>query len=420
VEPANRIHALDAVRAYALLLGVALHSAAAFIKGFPMPVWFDQQSTTATVIYYVVHMFRMSTFFLIAGFFARMVVERRGVKAFIKDRAKRIGIPLLALPIVAITLGIGLVLGALSHGVDFLQSLIGMQTSAEQLSVTAQDSGGGINISLLHMWFLYYLLIFYALTLSIRWLVHAVDKRRAIAVVCDRIVAFLMRGIWGPLLIGLPIALYFLRIDNWFEWIGLPAPFSLIPSSQAIFGYGIAFALGWLLHRQIDLILALRKSWFVYLIIAIILTVVCLRIVGVEPETWVGPTLDGNARILYAICYMTGLWCWVFALIGAAVCFLSKESPMTRYISDASYWIYLMHLGTVGFFMMLTRPFDWHWSIKFTIMIAGSMLILLVTYHYLVRFTWIGAILNGRRRQRPGKFSYADATSSVNNIERNL
>jgi len=32
-----------------------------------------------------------------AGLFARMVVERRGVKPFIKDRAKRIGIPLLAL-----------------------------------------------------------------------------------------------------------------------------------------------------------------------------------------------------------------------------------------------------------------------------------------------------------------------------------
>jgi hypothetical protein len=31
------------------------------------------------------------------------------------------------------------------------------------------------------------------------------------------------------------------------------------------------------------------------------------------------------------------------------------------------------------------------------------MPILLVTYHYLVRFTWIGAILNGRRHPRPEK-----------------
>jgi hypothetical protein len=42
-------------------------------------------------------------------------------------------------------------------------------------------------------------------------------------------------------------------------------------------------------------------------------------------------------------------------------------------------------------------------------MIGGSMPILLLSYHYLVRFTWIGAILNGRRQPRPGKAPPADA-----------
>jgi hypothetical protein len=59
-----------------------------------------------------------------------------------------------------------------------------------------------------------------------------------------------------------------------------------------------------------------------------------------------------------------------------------------------------MHMATIAFFLMLLRPYDWHWSIKFAIMVGGSMPILLVTYHYLVRFTWIGAILNGRRHPR--------------------
>ena len=88
MQPADRLHALDAVRAYALLLGVVLHSAAAFLEGFPIPMWLDQPSSGAAVIYYTIHMFRMSAFFLIAGFFARVLVERRGVKAFIKDRAQ--------------------------------------------------------------------------------------------------------------------------------------------------------------------------------------------------------------------------------------------------------------------------------------------------------------------------------------------
>ena len=94
MQPADRLHALDAVRAYALLLGVVLHSAAAFLDGFPIPLWVDEPSTGAAIIYYVIHMFRMSAFFLIAGFFARVLVERRGVKGFVKDRAKRVAVPL--------------------------------------------------------------------------------------------------------------------------------------------------------------------------------------------------------------------------------------------------------------------------------------------------------------------------------------
>jgi hypothetical protein len=93
----------------------------------------------------------------------------------------------------------------------------------------------------------------------------------------------------------------------------------------------------------------------------------------------------------------------VFAFVGAAVRFLATPHPVTRYLADASYWIYLMHLSTLIFFVTLLRPFDLHWSIKLLISVGGSMPILLVTYHYLVRFTWIGAILNGRRHPRREK-----------------
>ncbi len=35
----------------------------------------------------------MSAFFLIAGFVARVLVEARGVKAFINNRGKRVAVP---------------------------------------------------------------------------------------------------------------------------------------------------------------------------------------------------------------------------------------------------------------------------------------------------------------------------------------
>ncbi len=402
MQPVDRLHALDAVRAYALLLGVVLHGAAAYLEGFPVPIYLDTPSDGAPVLYYVIHMFRMSAFFLIAGFFARVLVERRGVKAFVKDRAKRVALPLVLFSIVvSLTTGIGFVLGALPHGVDFLTSLA--QTAQPQPGTAQSDAAAAMSgFNLGHLWFLSYLLIFYVLTLAVRWLVHAVDPRGALAAACDRVVAFVMRGVWGPVLIALPFAAYLYQLDSWTEWLGLPAPFLFTPNMTALIGYGIAFGLGWVLNRQVQALLDLQKIWYVYLALAVGLTIFCLATIGTAPR-WSGGALAGTERLLYTAAYVVGLWCWVFAFVGAAVRFLSTPHPVTRYLADASYWVYLMHLSTLIFFITLLRPYDWHWSIKLAISVGGSMPILLVTYHYFVRFTWIGAMLNGRRHPRPEK-----------------
>jgi peptidoglycan/LPS O-acetylase OafA/YrhL len=403
MQPADRLHALDAVRAYALLLGVVLHGAAAFLQGFPIPMWVDTPSDGAPVIYYVIHMFRMSAFFLIAGFFARVLVERRGMKAFVKDRAKRVALPLvLFIFVFALTSALGFVLGALPHGVDYLMSLL-QPLPAQPGAPPVQPggdarAGGAFNLG--HLWFLYYLLIFYVLALAIRSAVLVIDARGALAAAGDRVIAFVMRGVWAPVLIALPLAAYLYQHETWAEWIGLPAPFALTPNLMAIVGYGIAFGLGWLLNRQVQLLLDLQKLWLFYLAAAVALTVFCLATIGTAP-LWTGPTLEGIDRLLYTAAYVVGLWCWVFAFVGAAVRYLSTPHPVTRYLADASYWVYLMHLSTLIFFITLLRPFDWHWSIKLAISVGGSMPILLLTYHWFVRFTWIGAMLNGRRHPRP-------------------
>ncbi len=406
MQPADRLHALDAVRAYALLLGVVLLGAAAFLQGFPIPIFVDTPSEVgAPVIYYVIHMFRMSAFFLIAGFFARVLVERRGTLAFVKDRTKRVALPLvLFLVVTGIASAIGVTAGALPHGVDYLMSLVAppppQPGAAPPIAPAAAAAGGGVNLG--HLWFLYYLLLFYVLTLALRWLVLTTDRRGALAAVCDRVVKFLMSGVWGPVLIALPIAAYLWQLDSWNEWLGLPAPFLLAPDLKALLGYGIAFGLGWLLNRQVQTLLDLQKSWYVYLIMAVALTVFCLTTIGTTPR-WGSGNLEGTDRLLYTAAYVVGMWFWIFAFVGAAVRFLSTPSPVTRYLADASYWVYLMHLATLIFFITLLRPYDWHWSIKLAISVGGSMPILLGTYHVFVRFTWIGAMLNGRRHPRPEK-----------------
>jgi fucose 4-O-acetylase-like acetyltransferase len=93
----ERLHALDAVRGFALLLGIILHATLSFIPS-PTRSWIIQDthpSMTLALLFFAIHVFRMTTFFLMAGFFAHMSFHRRGAWGFTKDRMQRIGVPLV-------------------------------------------------------------------------------------------------------------------------------------------------------------------------------------------------------------------------------------------------------------------------------------------------------------------------------------
>ena len=93
----ERLHALDAVRGGALLLGIVFHASYSFVPAPTWKIWIvedNHRSLALAVLVFTTHVFRMTTFFLIAGFFAHMCFHRRGVTAFIGDRLKRIALPL--------------------------------------------------------------------------------------------------------------------------------------------------------------------------------------------------------------------------------------------------------------------------------------------------------------------------------------
>ena len=73
---------------------------------------------------------------------------------------------------------------------------------------------------------------------------------------------------------------------------------------------------------------------------------------------------------------------------------------MRRYIADASYWLYLIHMPIVLVLQILVSQLAWPWWIKFPMILAIGFPIMFASYHYLVRSTFIGAVLNGRRYPR--------------------
>ena len=104
-----------------------------------------------------------------AGLFGRMLVERRGTTAFVKDRSKRVAVPLFLFgPVVLVLSLAGWVLGALPHGE------LNLAATFEEAAAAPQAERAG-RVEIAHPWFLWYLLIFYLVALAVRAPVRAVD-----------------------------------------------------------------------------------------------------------------------------------------------------------------------------------------------------------------------------------------------------
>jgi glucans biosynthesis protein C len=396
----DRLHALDAVRAFALLLGVVLHAAHPYVGGQRWMVT-ETPSDTLAAVWYTIHMFRMPLFFLVAGFFGRMMVEKRGTPGFVRDRSRRILLPLVAgYPVVAIVTGGALVLGALVAGAD----LSGFRPPPPPPSSASR--GWVASINLMHLWFLYYLVLFYIAALGVRWVLGSSFGQKLLPAF-DKCVEFLMRGLRGPIVLALPLAAWYFQLKGWSPFGGFPAPFQVVPDAGALLTFGLFFGFGWLLQRQQPLLRSLEKRWTLYLALAVVAWGVCRAVGGWSPR-W-GAYLGDSELLVYALSYAVGTWSWTFAIIGIAMRYLSGYSAVRRYIADSSYWIYLMHVAALFFFGQVFRLFPVHWSVKYPLTISASLVVLFLTYHYLVRFTFIGATLNGRR-QPPVNASIAAAS----------
>ena len=92
--PVSRRHDLDALRGWAMLLGIVLHASMSF---FPVPWWVQdpQQNGLIGLLFLGIHGFRMPLFFLLSGYFTMLVYRRRGLASLLKQRALRILVPCL-------------------------------------------------------------------------------------------------------------------------------------------------------------------------------------------------------------------------------------------------------------------------------------------------------------------------------------
>ena len=170
----ERFHALDATRAFALLLGVVFHAAGSFVPSPSGAAIVDASASSGFYWFFSTsHTFRMQLFFLIAGFFGHLLYHRRGCYGFARHRLLRIGLPfavgwfiLFPLVLAAYVTGMNVSGGNL---VELPLPLLFTLMFKQGLMFVPRSVGGLFSLS--HLWFLYYLLWLCALVLGLRFLV---------------------------------------------------------------------------------------------------------------------------------------------------------------------------------------------------------------------------------------------------------
>ncbi|MBI1354027.1 MAG: acyltransferase family protein [Acidobacteria bacterium] len=372
-----RLHALDSLRAVMMLLGVVLHGAAPYVATpFAMCPLRDTTTHPAfDVVLILIHSFRMPVFFVMAGFFAAMLCLERGEAVFISNRKQRILKPLLwfgALLFVPTTTGAWW--GA--HKVGFIpQDLSYLPLAIFML----------IKSAWMHLWFLNHLLWLYAGAVLLRrrgvrppdaWFRRALESP--------------FRAVW----LGWAAALLMLPMHTG----AIDDSSALLPLPRVLLFYALFFGFGWMLYRSKDLLeLVARRAW-THLALALALFPWNLRLM--QEMAVAGE--DADTTLWLATTTTSGLLAGLltFAITGLFLRFLHAYSPSVRYMADASYWIYLVHMPLMVWLtaLMATEPLAA--GVKFLIGQVIAIPLLVLSYHFGVRSTRIGALLNGKRYPR--------------------
>lgn len=358
---------MDALRAVMMLLGIVLHATEIYSLGedayWPKDPF--ARGVSMNFIFGIIHIFRMPIFFIVAGFFGAMLFYERGPLLMLKNRASRVLFPffiflLILHPVIILVW-------------RYTANVFDVRVAEILTSLTFTPS------ITYHLWFLYYLIlitvIVFALatflksvptitrriTKSFEWLL----RRRLIFILLFSIIMFLML-VW-----------------MWDTWISTPLSFT--PNIPVLVAYSMFYLLGWVLFKSKRLLSSFMLGDWLFTVMAVIIFTTRFFL-----RSYIDDVLYGALNAII-------VWFFIFGIMGLFIRYASKHSTRMRYISDASYWVYLVHLPLVTFSAGIIANLHVPVFIKFLIVICLTTLVSFTTYHYLVRKSFIGEFLNGKK-----------------------
>jgi peptidoglycan/LPS O-acetylase OafA/YrhL len=389
----RRYYGLDALRGGMMMLGIVLHSAEMYLAAPPptFPPMIDRHtSVVCDLLFHFIHQFRMPTFFVLAGFFAALLVERRGLRETYKNRAARVLAPLAAALVTILPLTVLLMLDfglAANFGVHRLVPDLAL---LEKFGALIHAAGfPSRKPSPAHLWFLLYLLYFYLLLPLCQWLAARARRREA---------AF--SAILGAPAMIVPLGLY-TALTLWpFRGGQVLEGFMYFePHGPSLLYYGSFFVLGYLFRGFPALFATAARHVKRYALLGAALF--GLAILASYAEYAAGRGVDAATHLAAVLANGLATWALIYAFIGAVQRWFDTGSTWSLYASQASYWVFLVHMPLVALAGWALAPWDAPALVKFPLVVAFAAGVCLVSYHILVQRSWLSVFLNGRRFDLP-------------------
>jgi peptidoglycan/LPS O-acetylase OafA/YrhL len=232
----------------------------------------------------------------------------------------------------------------------------------------------------LHLWFLEYLLLFYPVMLGIDWLVRGMLGSSALHAV-SRLFRWILRSRGRALFMALVTVGPQATMGGW-----LTTPTAFEPDPRIFITYLLFFSFGWALYFARDTLEEIKRGGGMEMLLGVGLTVLGY-----------GVLLDAVPGRVWLFAGPLETWLFIFGFTSLFLRYLDRPIAWVRYLADSSYWLYLLHVPVLIWIQVLIAPLPLPALLKGLLALVIAMPLLLASYHLLVRHTWIGTLLNGRR-----------------------
>ncbi len=382
----KRHHGLDAYRAILMILGVVLHTAVIYgLKN----------------IIDSIHTFRMPAFFLLSGYFGALLLCKYDFIKMIKNRVKRVLIPCFVLIFVFFPINtfIWSFLDSFNRGsIDPLN---------DSLQFTVKNPF--LPTDTMHFWFLYFLIFIIFIVVFITFLMKHLSYS---APKFQNKLKTILEGPWSFMIFtGVSNFLWFILL----RWGQIPTDTRWMPNLIIIFYYTFFYSLGWFIYNlEVDLSSFKKNAWII-LFVGVLCSIYHSSFdhLFIDYDNEKGMILQWEKVCWFLIKVFLGsisLVCWVRGLLGVFLKYCSKDNKVWRYISDSSYWVFIIHITICPPAYLLLTNWDAPIIFKFIISTILVFFICLFTYDGFVRSTFIGKFLNGRSypsfKKRTGLFMF--------------